>query len=72
MVGLAYLLVMGCTLWILLSEAFCILLFRSYDIPSFYGRSLGSYYPCTLWLLGYESRSYRNCGIFSFGLHIYF
>jgi hypothetical protein len=28
---LAYLLVMGCTLWILLSENFCSLLFHSYD-----------------------------------------
>jgi hypothetical protein len=47
MVHLAYLLVMGCTLWVLLPETFCSLIFRSYDILSFYGRSLGSYYPCT-------------------------
>jgi hypothetical protein len=72
MVRLAYLQVMGCTLWILLSETFCSLPFRSYDILSFYGRSLGSYYPCTLQLLGCESHSYRNCGISSFGLHICF
>jgi hypothetical protein len=71
-VRLACLLVMGCTLWILLSETFCILLFCSYDIPSFDGRSLGSYYPCTLRLLGCESHSYRNYGISSFGLCICF
>jgi hypothetical protein len=71
-VHLAYLLAMGCTLWILLSKTFCSLLFRSYDIPSFYGRYIGSYCPCTLRLLGCESHSCRNCGISSFGLHICF
>jgi hypothetical protein len=46
MVRLAYPLVMGCTLWVLLSEIFCCshsLLFRSYGILSFYSRSLGNY-----------------------------
>jgi hypothetical protein len=75
MVHLAYPLVMGCTLWVLLSEIFCwsrILLFRSYAIPSFCGRSPGNYCLCTLRLLGCGSRSYHNCGISSFGHRIYF
>jgi hypothetical protein len=75
MVRLAYLLVMGCTLWVLLSEIFCCfrsLLFRSYDALSFDGRSLDSYCLCTLRLLGCGSRSCHNCEISSFGLHICF
>jgi hypothetical protein len=72
MARLTYLLVMGCTLWILLSEFFCSLLSHSCDISNFCGRSLGSCCPCTLQLLGCESRSYRNCGIFSLDLHICF
>jgi hypothetical protein len=71
-VHLAYLLVMGCTLWILLSETFCSLLSYSFDIPSFCGRSLGSCCPCTLRLHGYGSHSCRSCGIFFFGPGIYF
>jgi hypothetical protein len=72
MVSLAYLQVMGCSLWILLSETFYSLPFRSCDILSFYGRSLDSYYLCTLRLLGCEVHSCRNCGISSFDLHICF
>jgi hypothetical protein len=75
MVRLAYPLVLGCTLWVLLSNFFCCsrsLLFHSYGIPSFYGRSLGSYCLCTLRLLGCGNRSCHNCENSSFGLHICF
>jgi hypothetical protein len=74
-VHLAYPLVMGCTLWVLLSGIFCCsrsLLFHNYGIPSFCGRFLDNHYLCTPRLLGCGSRSCRNCGISSFGHRIYF
>jgi hypothetical protein len=70
MVRLTYPLVMGYTLWVLLSEIFCCsrsLLFHSYGISSFCGRFLDNYCLCTLRLLGCGSHSCRNCGISSFG-----
>jgi hypothetical protein len=69
---LAYLMAMGCTLWILLWETFYSPLFRSFDIPSFCDHSLGSCCPYIPRLLGCGSRSCRNCGTFFFDFHICF
>jgi hypothetical protein len=64
---LAYLRAMGCTLLVLWREIFCSPLFRSLDILSFCDHSLDSCCPCIPRLLGYGSRSCRNCEIFFFG-----
>jgi hypothetical protein len=71
-VHLACLLATGCTLWILSWKTFYSPLFHSFDIPSFCDHFLDSYCPYTPRLLGYGSRSCRNCGTFSFDFHIYF
>jgi hypothetical protein len=75
MVRLTYHLVMGCTSGVLLPETFCCshsLFFHNCGIPNFCDLFPDNCCLCILRLFGCESRSYRNCGIFSFGYHICF
>jgi hypothetical protein len=75
MVRLAYHMVKGCILKVLLAGTFCCsrsLLFHSCGIPGFCDHFLDNYCLCIPRLLGCGSRGCRNCEIFSFGHRICF